>query len=235
MLEISVRHAFGGFTLDVRFQRAAGGDGTLRPVGVGQDEHRQRRGRAADAGCRAHRRGRLDASGHAPGHPPQAASPEAGLHLPGSAAVSPHDRPAEPRLRRVVRAPRRPARGYGPRRGTAGHRRASRPAARRPVGRREEPRRHRSRAVVRAAADPRRRAACSPRRGAQGGDPALFRASARRGGRAHPLCQPRALRGRAAGHHCGRPARRRRRLDRAAGRGAGRCRRDGGCGMSPRC
>jgi hypothetical protein len=36
-----------------RLPRAAGGDGAVRALGLGQDDHRERGGGAADAGCRA--------------------------------------------------------------------------------------------------------------------------------------------------------------------------------------
>ena len=93
---------------------------------------------------------------------------------------------------------------------------------RRAVGRREAARRDRPGAARQPAPAADGRAAGLARRGAQGRDPALYRAAARRGRRADRLCQPRDRRGRAA------------RDDRRAARGRpGRGRRAGRRGAGP--
>ena len=83
----------------------------------------------------------------------------------------------------------------------ARHRRPARAAAGPALGRREAARRHRPRPARRPAAAADGRAAGLPRRGAQGRDPALHRAAARPGPRAHRLRQPLDRRGGAARHH----------------------------------
>ena len=68
------------------------------------------------------------------------------------------------------------------------------------VRRREAARGDRPCAARQPAADPDGRAARFARRGAQGGDPALYRAAPRRDESADRLCQPFGRRGRAAGN-----------------------------------
>jgi hypothetical protein len=127
------------------------------------------------------------------------------LCVPGRPPLPASDRAAEPAIRPLVRPPLRQTRALTPRRGrarhrSARHRRPARPPPGEPVGRREAARRDRPRAPRASAPAGHGRAAGLARRGAQGRDPALYRAAARRDPDPDRLCQPPGRRGREAGN-----------------------------------
>ena len=199
-LDVDVRHRQRRLPLDARFRVGRAADRAVRPLGLRQDHAGQR-----------HRR-------------PDPARPAAASPSTGGCWSTPQRGIFVPRHRRrigyvfqegrlfphlTVRQNLLYGRWFTPERRARsgdfddvvellgiGHLLDRRPATL--VGRREAARRHRPRAARRSAPPADGRAARLARRRAQGRDPALHRAAARRGRRADRLRQPFGRRGRAA-------------------------------------
>ena len=191
MLRVDVIKQLGEFSIEACVRQRGPRHRPVRRLGRRQDLADQHDRGLAAARSRHHRHRRRNAGRHRGAHPRPGASPPHRLCVPGCPAVSASRCAAKSRLRPAHEPPCRRSRATHARHRSARHRRPAGSPSRSTVRRRAPARRARTRAVVEAEIAAAGRAAGIAGRGAQGGDPALSGAAARRGQRTHGLCQPR--------------------------------------------